>query len=313
VPPDDPGDAPAAEPDKTETPGSAGAAESDGIGPPGDTPPAGPDKAGPDKTDTKTTPTARHAGTIPAGLRLAVTTFTVLPVRVTRVDRPAAAVAMRVAPLVGALLGAVVAAILTGVRAVAGPALVGAAVAVAVTALATRGLHLDGLADTIDALGSYRGRERALEIMKSPEVGPFGVAAIVLAIVVPVTALAALAARPGWAVLAGSAAAYATGRLAVAWACRRGVPAARPDGLGALVAGTVGGPALIVATVLTAALATWAVPGRPWQGPLAVLVATGLAAGATAHATRRLGGITGDVLGAAVELATATALVILVL
>jgi adenosylcobinamide-GDP ribazoletransferase len=250
-------------------------------------------------------------GTLSGGLRLAATMFTVAPVRAGRVDRATAAVAMRVAPSLGALIGAVLAAILLGVRALHGPPLVGATVAVAASALLTRGLHLDGLADTVDALGSYRGRERALEIMRSPEVGPFGVAAVVFAIAVPIAALAAMSPRPAWAVLAGVASAYATGRLAVTWACRRGVPAARPDGLGALVAGVVGRPALAVATVLTAAVAVWAAPGRPWLGPSAVLVATGLTAGAVAHATRRLGGVTGDVLGAAVELATAVTLVVL--
>jgi adenosylcobinamide-GDP ribazoletransferase len=254
---------------------------------------------------------ALPGGTVVDGLRLAATLFTVAPLRAGRVDRATAGVAMRLAPAVGALLGALLAAILLGVRALHGPPLVGAAVAVAASALLTRGLHLDGLADTVDALGSYRGRERALEIMKSPEVGPFGVAAIVFAIVVPVAALAAVVSRPGWAVLSGVAAAYATGRLAVTWAARRGVPAARPDGLGALVAGVVGRPALAVATILTAAVAVWAVPGRPWLGPLAVLIATALTAGAVAHATRRFGGVTGDVLGASVELATALALVVM--
>ena len=93
------------------------------------------------------------------------------------------------------------------------------------------------------------------------------------------------------------------------------MPAARPDGLGALVAGTVpAGRRSPSVTVAVAALSVLAVPGRPWQGPVAVV------AGARAsrcccvrHAVRRFGGITGDVLGAAVEVATTVVLVALVL
>ncbi|MEV4759199.1 adenosylcobinamide-GDP ribazoletransferase [Micromonospora sp. NPDC049559] len=243
-------------------------------------------------------------GRFPAGARLALTTFTILPLRAGRVDRPAAAVAMALAPAVGAGLGLAAAALLGGLRAAGTPGLVAGGVTVAVLALLTRGLHLDGLADTVDALGSYRAGPAALEIMKKPDVGPFGVAALVLVLLTQAAALEALPAR-GWpALLAGVAAATATGRLAVSWACRRGVPAARPDGLGALVAGSLPAAVPAVATVAVAALALPAVPGRPWQGPVAVLVALAAAGLLLRHAVRRFGGVTGDVLGAQVEVAT---------
>jgi adenosylcobinamide-GDP ribazoletransferase len=101
-------------------------------------------------------------------------------------------------------------------------------------------------------------------------------------------------------------AAAVTGRLALPWACRRGVPAARGTGLGALVAGTVSPavPVLLTAAVLAAAWAFGIV--------VMIAVAAGLAASLalTALAVRRLGGITGDVLGALVEVATAACLLV---
>ena len=243
---------------------------------------------------------------MPDGLRLALTTFTVLPLRAGRVDRTAAGAAMRLAPLVGAALGAVVGGAVVGLRAAGAPGLVAGGVGVALAALLTRGLHLDGLADTADGLGSYRSGPAALAIMKRPDVGSFGVVALAVAVLLQAAALAAV----GWPAVV---AAFATGRLAVTWACRRGVPAARPDGLGSLVAGTVGAPALVVVTLLVAALAVPATAGRPWQGPLAVAAAVAATALLVRHAVRRLGGITGDVLGAAAELATTLTLVALTL
>src|SRR5437868_15248192 len=114
------------------------------------------------------------------GARLALTTFTVAPVRPGRIDRRTAGIAMSLAPLVGAALGAVLAGAGLGLRWLGAPALVAGAVTVALGVLLTRGLHVDGLADTADGFGSYRGPEGALEIMKKPDVGPFGVAAVVL-------------------------------------------------------------------------------------------------------------------------------------
>jgi adenosylcobinamide-GDP ribazoletransferase len=248
------------------------------------------------------------------GLRLALTTFTVLPVRgPAALSRPVAGWAMRFAPLVGALLGAVLGAMMLGLGALsAAPLLTGALTAVAAAAL-TRGMHLDGLADTVDGLGSYRDAARALEIMKSPEIGPFGVVALTLTLLTQVSALAVLATRPWPMMLLAVIVAFATGRLAVSVGCQQGVPAARPGGLGALVAGTVAGQALAWATALCALAAVWAGPDHAWHGPLAVGLALTAALLLRGHAVRRLGGVTGDVLGCLAELGTTLALVVLAL
>ncbi len=232
--------------------------------------------------------------TAAGGVRLALTTLTVLPVRAGRIDRATAAVAMGLAPVVGLLLGGVLAVLLLALRAAGADELLAGALTVAAAVLLTRGLHLDGLADTVDALGSYRSGDAALEIMKKPDIGPFGVAAIALVLLVQAAAIG-----PAAAVLA-----WTTGRLAITLACRRGVPAARPNGLGALVAGTVPGPVVAGLAVAVAAGAGWAVPGRPWQGPVVVAVALLTVLVLLRHAVRRFGGITGDVLGAVAEVAT---------
>jgi adenosylcobinamide-GDP ribazoletransferase len=245
------------------------------------------------------------------GVRLALTTFTVAPVRAGRVHRQASGVAMALAPLVGAVLGAVLAGAGLGLRWLGAPAAVAGAVTVALGVLLTRGLHIDGLADTADGLGSYHDPAGALAIMKKPDVGPFGVAAVVLALLIQAASAATLLGRPALTALAGIVTATAAGRLAVTWSCRQGVPAARPDGLGALVAGTVNWSSALAGLALTALLAVPAAPveDRWWQGPIAVAVA--LAAGLllVRHAVRRIGGITGDVLGAVLEVTTTVAYV----
>jgi adenosylcobinamide-GDP ribazoletransferase len=236
------------------------------------------------------------------GLRLAFTTLTVLPIRGGRVDRAAARVAMSVAPAVGALLGLVLGGILWLLREAHAPGLVAAGVTVAAAGLLTRGMHLDGLADTIDALGSYRRGDEALAVMKKADIGPFGVAAIAVTVLIQAGALTGMP-------VAGVVVAWAAGRLAIPIACRRGVAAARPQGLGALVAGTVPVPVAAVSAILVAGAAVAATPERPWQGPAAVVASGAVVVLLVRHAVRRFGGITGDVLGAAVELATTVALI----
>lgn len=243
-------------------------------------------------------------------MRLALSWLTVLPVPgPAAVDRRVAAAAIRWGPLVGLLLGAAAAGVLAGLTALGLPPLPAGLLTVAFLTVATRGMHLDGLADTADGLGCFRPPEQALAVMRDGGAGPFAVVTLVLVLGAEATALATLAAAPGgWS---GVVLAVVVGRVAFLWCCRRGVPAARPDGLGVLVAGSQPAWAGPLGWIVAAGLAVFAVPGRPWHGPLAVVLAAGAVIGLGAHTRRRFGGVTGDVLGAATETATAVVLVVL--
>ena len=243
-------------------------------------------------------------------LRLAIGTLTRLPTPPPRtVDHRTAGRAMLLAPLTAVIPAAVV--LLLHGLVVAGwlPAYLAAALAVAAVAWWSRGLHLDGLADTADGLAAGYDRDRSLEVMRRSDIGPTGVVSIVLVLLVQVTALGSLlGSRWGLA-----AAALLASRQVLALACRRGVPAARPDGLGATVSGTLSIPATVASTVvmLVVGAGLGLLGGGPWYGGGLVVAAAALAAWAVvAIARRRLGGITGDVLGAVVELALAAGLLV---
>ncbi|MER5465236.1 adenosylcobinamide-GDP ribazoletransferase [Streptomyces sp. NPDC002668] len=251
------------------------------------------------------------------GIRFAFGTLTVLPVRVTRWDRAAARDGMLCAPLAGLVVG-VFAAALGGLLMLLGSGPLLAAVATAaVPAALTRGLHLDGLADTADGLGSGKPAEDALRIMKQSDIGPFGVITLLFVLLTQCAALTGLYGQ-SWAHGAVAAAVSGvTARLALTLASRTGVPAARPEGLGAAVAEVVPVPvALAVAAVVTAVCAA---AGTPFGAYGAVHHALAVAAGLVAahlllrHCVRRFGGVTGDVFGALAETAATAALVALVL
>ncbi|HEY3631800.1 MAG TPA: adenosylcobinamide-GDP ribazoletransferase [Jatrophihabitantaceae bacterium] len=245
-------------------------------------------------------------------MRTALALFTLVPVRATTaLTRSHAVAALRWFPLIGAALGAAAALPLAAIREWAAHAtLLGAVLAVTLLAVGSRGLHLDGLADTADGLASRAPAERALEIMRRSDIGPFGVLAIVFAVLVDVAALTALDAS-SWRPVAALAVAAATGRLAVVHAAHRRVPSARSSGFGAYVASSVSTPLAVVETV--AVLAGGAgLAAAVHASVLGWLVAQAgallVTAGVRRHTTRRLGGVTGDVFGALVEIGTALTL-----
>jgi cobalamin synthase len=214
------------------------------------------------------------------------------------------------APLVGLALGGIATGVaLVGERWISAQA--GAVLALAVLAVLTRGLHLDGLADTADGLGPMRGRERALQVMHQSDIGPFGVVTLVLTLLLQAACLTALLGTDqGWVALW---LAVAVARLAMARTGLPGVATAEGSSLGALVSGTVSAPWLAGWVVLLLALVVAATAGD--LEPAVRLVGSalaGLLAAELLHwrARARLGGVTGDVMGAMGETATTATLLV---
>ena len=249
------------------------------------------------------------------GWRTALSLFTVLPVGGDgELADGDGARAIRWLPAVGLLLGLAGAAVVLVVGFVNGTGpgrALGAALAVALLALLTGGLHLDGLADTADGLGSRRSPADALAIMRRSDIGPMGVVTLVLLLLIQVAALAAI---PRLALAAAALVlAAVTGRVSIVLAT--GSPAARPGGFGALVAGqTTALDRVFAVCALAGGVAIAGVaagqPGLAVRGLVAA--AAGLLAGSLLQETarRRLGGMTGDVFGAILELSVTAVLVV---
>jgi adenosylcobinamide-GDP ribazoletransferase len=203
------------------------------------------------------------------------------------------AASVRYYPAVGALIGIATGAVLLAASAVAPPAL--AALAATATAIAlTGGLHEDGLADTWDALGGSADRNRALQIMRDSRIGSYGALALILAIAARVLVLAAL---PPWTAAAALVAGHAASRasIVVVIATSR---YARTEGSASALAGSASGTTQAVAAA-GAALAM--LPMLAFAGWATLGFVLGLAAGHIMMRRRfeaRLGGYTGDCLGA---------------
>ena len=244
---------------------------------------------------------------MPDALRLAIGTLTRLPVPAPRhIDRRTAGQAMSLAPLVALALAAICGLPLLITRDRGAIALLLTVVSFALLAWATRALHLDGLADTADALGSGKPGAAALEIARKSDIGPFGVIVLIFTQLLQIAAVASL--PDAHEAYLAFVIAIVTSRIALTWACTRLWPAARPDGLGAVVAATV--PLLVAIAWTTIAIAlAWIFVGIAGS----VSIVLGILAGIVllVIARRRLGGITGDVLGATIEIATAATLLAL--
>jgi adenosylcobinamide-GDP ribazoletransferase len=198
-------------------------------------------------------------------------------------------------PLVGALVGAVGAATLLIASAVL-PVPVAAGLAIGAGVLVTGGLHEDGLADTADGLGGGATAERALEIMRDSRIGSYAGLALVFSVGLRWAALAGMASADGAVALA---VAHGVSRAAIP-PVLRAAPYARATGLASGLAGAVTRTEAAVAVLLGLALAVLA-------GPICGLVAFMAAAGAGGFMVtillRRLGGYTGDGLGAVQQVA----------
>lgn len=252
-------------------------------------------------------------------VHVALSWLTVVPLPQPRasMDRGTGAAVMSAVPVVGVLLGAVAGGLAAALAHTDLPlALIGLLV-VAVLILLTRGMHVDGLSDTVDGLGCYGPPERVAEVMRGGTAGPFGVAAVVIVLGVQAIGVAGLTSEHRWYEMAF---AIALGRFAAVTGTRRGITAAHDDGFGAMVAGTQ--RFSIVAwtiTFLAAAIVTgWLGSGSPsWHFEVAaavqaVAVLVVVAIGGwlfIAHCVRRAGGLTGDALGAVIELTVAATLV----
>lgn len=233
-----------------------------------------------------------------SGLRGALAFLTRLPVGAGTARINPAATAPLV-PVVGALMGLLVAGTYIGL-ATALPQLPAAAVAISIGILATGALHEDGLADTADAWGA-NDRDHALRILRDPTHGTYGVLALLGSFTIRVTALASLDRNVALAVLP---AVHALSRTAAIAVIAAGPPLTR-DGLGAGYGPAARGRPLAIATAVTL-LAAAGLLGRQSPGWIALTLA--IAALSRQLAKRRLGGVNGDIAGAAEQLVEAALL-----
>lgn len=225
-------------------------------------------------------------------LRLALMLLTRLPAGHVRAPVPLLGATTWAWPLAGAVVGVAQGLVLALGLAVGLPSPVAALIAVAVGLALTGGLHEDGLADLADGLGGGRTRDRRLAIMRDSRIGSHGAAALIVALGLRGTSLAALS---------GSSAVLVP--VAVAMLSRATLPAlllslppARGDGLGAAALAGSGGRGAAAAAVIAVAVGLLLLGASALLCALAAAVAAGLTG---ALARQRLGGVTGDVLGAA--------------
>jgi cobalamin 5'-phosphate synthase/cobalamin synthase len=208
--------------------------------------------------------------------------------------------AVRWFPLVGLLIGTVLGGAWRGAEELWPPA-VAAALVVVLDLVLTGMLHVDGLVDSADGLLPHLSKERRLEVMQEPTVGAFGVTVVAVTLLLRWSALASMDADI-W-LLAGLWCLSRTAMVVV----MDGLPYARTEGLASAFAGegrffVVPAGALVAAVVVGAAIG--------WPSMLVVLAAWLTVATVALLASKRIGGFTGDVIGAAAVLAETVGLVV---
>lgn len=234
-------------------------------------------------------------------LKLAFSFLSVLPVRLKEAPVPGdLGRAAAWYPLVGLVIGGILAGLKWALD-LAFPSFLSAGLVVAAWVILTGGLHLDGLADCCDGLLNASSPERRLEIMHDPRLGSFGGVGLALTLLLKMAAVASLPQN------------MAAGGIVLAAVCARFLlllarwqPMARPGGLGADF--TLGLNTKVFAAAAVLPLGVVFFTG--WHGALAAAAAFLTALAVFGLARRRLGGLTGDVLGLLVELSELTALLV---
>jgi adenosylcobinamide-GDP ribazoletransferase len=256
-----------------------------------------------------------------APLRYIVSLLTVLPVGRRPIELGPGGIgrAVGLAPLVGVIvwLPAALLMYFSRVALDGGHGWIGPAIGLSAIAILTGGLHLDGLADVGDAIGSRKPAGQALAIMKDSQIGALGAVTLVFMIVTQVGALGLAVERHHGTVTLLTA--QLAGRLAIVHGCVAGIPPARADGLGVRVIGTVSRLRAVVVTLLVLGVAGIAgkldYDGGRFRESVhavaAVLIAVFLGWALRRLLMRRFGGMTGDVFGAVVEFTALVALLVM--
>ncbi len=209
-------------------------------------------------------------------------------------------------PAAGLAVGLILMLLAWGWDKVADPSLVGSALVLVVWVGVTGGLHLDGLSDCADAFFTPVSREKRLEIMADPRLGAFGTMGLVLALLLKfggiMHILTFLMGASGfwwqmsalWPLVVAPVAARAAmvGILSMGW-----IPLAKAGGMGAMARDGLGKGHVIGALALAVVVALLG----GWRGVAMLLAALAAGAATASLAWRRIGGLTGDVLGAVVE------------
>ncbi len=207
-------------------------------------------------------------------------------------------------PWIGALLGLIVAGVYYGLSQIFAP-LLAAVLSLATWITLTGGLHLDGLADSCDGLLNASNKERRLEIMKDPRLGPFGGIGLILIILLKFACLYSLPTHSLWFALPLAA---GLGRWLLLWAGKQ--PLARPSGLAVDFASGLNKNSFILGAMAVFFLAVLAGYAAGWHSLAAVAFVHLLAWLIFKIANSRLGGMTGDIFGFIVELSEAAAMLI---
>jgi adenosylcobinamide-GDP ribazoletransferase len=240
------------------------------------------------------------------GPQTALSWLTILPVPEPAgpFDRALGGAVIGSTPLVGAVLGGIAATTAFGLSYTDLPVLMVGLLVVGLLAVLTRGMHVDGLADTADGLGCFGPPERVHEVMHSGSTGPFGAATLVVVLGAQASGFGALVEQGNWAAIVFV---VFVSRISPVIGCRIKLHATAKSRFGELTAGTQ--RLTIPFWVAGAVIAGFVIdPEPPILGAVTAVAVAAFAWLFTAHCSRRFDGVNGDVLGALIELSALVAL-----